>query len=207
MIRIRMKISKYESYLVKTNEGLYIQNKVACEDTMERIRLMFGPFSNEEIAFYMGRLDDGDGNVINPFQKNLIFQLFAKYFGDPYTINSINKVEYIELLIAATRYLKANNMIVLPYIISSKMDRIQNKKSISKTERVRLEASPYFQEIKEKYQSEAIINQIFGTIATILASRFEMIDFENKDVDGHHLEKDRFAEIVCDEVLLYTLLI
>ena len=174
---------------------------------MKRIRLMFGPFSDEEVAFYMGRLDDGSGNVINDFQKKLIFQLFAKYFGDPYTINSINKVDYIELMIAATRFLKANNMIVLPYIISSKMDRIQNKKSISKTERTRLESSPYFQAIKEKYQSEAIIDQIFGIIGTILASRFEMIDFESKEVDGHYLEKDRFADIVCDEVLLYTLLI
>ena len=123
---------KYESFLPKANESLLIQNKVSCEATMKQIRLLFGPITNEEIAFYMQRMDDGEGNVINEFQRTLIFQLFAKYFGDPYTERSINKINYIELVIAATRYLLANNMWVLPYVISSKMDRVQNKKNINK---------------------------------------------------------------------------
>lgn len=198
---------KYESFLQKTNESLYIQNKVTCEDTMNQIRLQFGPFSDEEISFYMAKLDNGNGDVINSFQQNLIFQLFDKYFGDPYTINSINKIEYIELLIAATRYLKANNMFILPYVIGSKMERVQIKKTINKKEMERMIKSPYYDAIKAKYQSESIINQLFGIVGTILASKFKMIDFENPEIDGHYLDKDRYAEIVCDEVLMYGLLV
>lgn len=198
---------KYESFLPKANESLLIQNKVSCEATMKQIRLLFGPITNEEIAFYMQRMDDGEGNVINEFQRTLIFQLFAKYFGDPYTERSINKINYIELVIAATRYLLANNMWVLPYVISSKMDRVQNKKNINKKEQTRIENSPLYPKIVEKYQSTAVIDQIFGIIGTILASRFEMISFTDPNIDGKYLDKDRFQEIVCDEVLMYVLLI
>ena len=152
-------------------------------------------------------MNNGDGDVINDFQRNLIFQLFAKYFGDPYTERSINKINYIELVIAATRYLIANNMYVLPYVISSRMDRVQNKKNINKKEQTRIENSPLYPKVVEKYQSAAIIDQIFGIIGTILASRFEMISFDNPNIDGKYLDKDRYQEIVCDEVLMYVLLI
>lgn len=155
----------------------------------------------------MQRLDNGNGDIINSFQKNLVSQLFAKYFGDPYTINSINKIEYVELIIAATRLLKSYNMIILPYIISSKMSRIQNKKNINKKEQTRLENAAFYQRIKEKYQSEAVINQIFSIIATIIASKFEIIDFENTEIDGRYLDKDGHQEIVCDEVLMFCSLI
>lgn len=174
---------------------------------MKQIRLLFGPFSEEEISFYMRRMDNGDGDIINDFQRNLIFQLFARYFGDPYTERSINKINYIELVIAATRYLKTNNMFVLPYVISSKMDRVQNKKNINKKEQTRIENSPLYPKVVEKYQSTDVIEQIFGIIGTILASRFEMISFDNPEIDGKYLDKDRFQEIVCDEVLMYVLLI
>lgn len=174
---------------------------------MKQIRLLFGPITDEEINFYTRRMAGDDGDVINDFQRNLIFQLFAKYFGDPYTERSINKTNYIELVIAATRYLLANNMFVLPYVISSKMDRVQNKKNINKKEQTRIENSPLYSKVVAKYQSEAVIEQIFGIIGTILASRFEIIAYNNPEMDGKYLDKDRFQEIVCDEVLMYVLLI
>ena len=193
--------------MTKANESLLIQNKVSCEATMKQIRLLFGPITDEEINFYTRRMAGDDGDVINDFQRNLIFQLFAKYFGDPYTERSINKTNYIELVIAATRYLLANNMFVLPYVISSKMDRVQNKKNINKKEQTRIENSPLYSKVVAKYQSEAVIEQIFGIIGTILASRFEIIAYNNPEMDGKYLDKDRFQEIVCDEVLMYVLLI
>ena len=104
--------------MAKTNEGLYLINKTNCEDALHKIELMFGPFSDDEINFYMSRLENDSGNVINDFQKSLIFNLFYKYFGDPVSINNINKIGYVKLVIAASRLLKANNMIIMPYIIS-----------------------------------------------------------------------------------------
>ncbi len=198
---------KYESYLTKSNAGLAIQNKVACESTMEQLDLLYGPFSDEEIMFYMQRLDTGEGRIINKFQQNLIFQLFASFFGDPYTIKDINKIGYIKLLIASSRILKNSNMFILPYVISSRVEKIQNKKTINKKERAQMENSPYYPAVVAKYPSPAIIDQIFSIIATILSSKFEMIDFYDSEIDGQYLDKERHPEIVCDEVLMYCLMI
>ena len=49
---------------------------------MEQIRMNFGPFDEDEILFYKRRLSDGDKCTINGFQRDLLFNLFFKYFGD-----------------------------------------------------------------------------------------------------------------------------
>ena len=168
---------------------------------------MFGPFSQEDIDFYTQRLMDDNGSVINEFQKGLIFNLFYKYFGDTQTINSINRIDYIKLMIAAKRLLIANNMVVLPYIISGKVERLQNKKTINKREQLRLERTQYYDEIHQKYNSEKIELYILSLVGTILASKFQVIDPHDKSVDGSIIDKDKIPDILCEEVLMYVTLI
>lgn len=198
---------KYESYLTKTNEALVLQNRCACRETMKAIELMYGPFSQENINFYTQRLMDENGSVINEFQKGLVFNLFYKYFKDTQTLNSINRIDYIKLIIAAKRLLQANNMVVLPYIISGKVERMQNKKTINKREQLRLTASPYYEEIHNKYKSEKIELYILSLIGTILASKFQIIDPEDDVLDGTTIDKDKIPDIVCEEVLMYVTMI
>ena len=67
---------------------------------MKSIETIYGPFTDEEINYYISRLEEnGTDTIINSFQKNLIFNLFYKYFGDPMSINNINKVDYVKLMI------------------------------------------------------------------------------------------------------------
>lgn len=196
---------KYESYTTKTNEGLFLINKVTCEDTLAKIELMYGPFSNEEIDFYMTRLENENGNVINEFQKTLVFNLFYKFFGDPVAINNINKIGYIKLVIAASRLLKANNLVIMPYIVSSKITKLQHKKSINKKEQLRLENATYFQRIREKYRSEKIEQYILELMATIVASKFQIIDYEDPTLDGQLTEFT--SDMIYDEIAMYVTLI
>ena len=174
---------------------------------MKAIELMFGPFDQKDIDFYTQRLMDTNGSVINEFQKGLIFNLFYKYFGDVQTINSINRTDYIKLLIAAKRLLIANNMVVLPYIISGKVERLQNKKTINKREQLRLEKTPYYEEIHQKYKSEKIELYILSLIGTILASKFQIIDPNDSNLDGSTIDKEKIPDIVCEEVLMYVTMI
>lgn len=196
---------KYESYTTKTNEGLFLVNKVAAEDTMKKIELLYGPFSDEEINHYMDRLDDGTGNIMNDFQNTLVFNLFYKYFGDTVCINNINKIAYVKLVIAAKKLLEANNMIIMPYIISSKIIKLQRKKSINKKELTRLENAAYFQKIREKYNSEKIEAYILEIMATIVASKFQLIDFYDKELDGQIREFS--TDTIYDEVSMYISMI
>ena len=196
---------KYESYATKTDNGLYLANKVSSENTMKRIELLYGPFSQEEIEYYITNLTDSNGNVINQFQKTLVFNLFYKFFGDTEAINNINKLDYIKLVIAASRLLKANNLVVMPYIISSKIVKLSNKKTINKKEQARLEASANFQKIREKYKSEKIEAYILELIATIVASKFKIIDFYDKPIDGAVVELA--PDLIYDEIAMYIQLI
>lgn len=73
---------KFESFLQKADESLLVHNQCACDDAMNQIRMMYGPFDPDEILFYKHRLSDGGKCTVNAFQRDLVFNLFFKYFGD-----------------------------------------------------------------------------------------------------------------------------
>ena len=98
---------KYEAGLIRTNEALYLQNRVNSCETMKIIESRFGPFDEKEIEFYRENLKNENGSFINNFQKQLIFNMFYKYFGDVESVYSIvPSTDYIKLMIAAKRILK-----------------------------------------------------------------------------------------------------
>lgn len=197
---------KYMSFLQKSDSALYLQNEVACKASMELIEMLCGPFDPDEIKFYMKRLSDGGTTIsINPFQKELIFNLFYKYFGSPVTINSINAVDYVKLVIAARRILESSGMVLLPYIISSKVDRLAVRKTINKKELTKLEMSSLYQQIKDMYRNDKIEKQILSIIATIMTSDFEVIDFDDPDLDGTKIQV--IPELVLEEIPMYISLI
>lgn len=201
-----MNTLKYESFLVKQNESLYLQNKANAEQTMKQIEQLFGPFSDDEINYYIERLEENDNDtIINSFQKNLIFNLFYKYFGDPISIKSINKIDYVKLMIAASRELRANNMVILPYIISSRVLKLQQRKSLNKKESIKLESSTLHQVVKDKYKSDKIDKIILSIIATIISSEFEIIDYYDKEADKMIISN--VPESICEEVYMYATLI
>lgn len=196
---------RFEAFLTKSDESLFLQNKVSAESTMNDINLIFGPFNKEELDFYSNALSENGKIVINGFQKDLVFNLFYKYFGDPVSINSINKDDYIKLIISAKRLLEASNMVILPYILSSKITRLVSRKNLNKNEMTNLENSPYYSKITEKYRNPKIEKHILSIIATILSSEFQIIDFYNPDLNGKII--DVIPDIVSEEILMYITLI
>lgn len=193
---------KFESLQTRANEAIYLQNEANAHSTMRSIEYKYGPFDQEEIEYYKEKLKNDDGEIINGFQKNLIFNLFYKNFGVPMSAYSINKEEYIKLLIAAKKMLLASNMIILPYIISSKVERLQIKKSINKKEFGKIESSPYYQQIVDKYKNPKIEKYILSLIATILTSEFRIIDFKDKELDGKKIVN--IPDIISEEIMMYV---
>lgn len=193
---------KFESLQVKQNEALHLQNDANAHSTMRSIEYAYGPFDPEEVEFYKTRLQNEDGEVINGFQKNLIFNLFYKFFGVPSSAYSITKDDYIKLLISAKRMLIANNMVILPYVISSKVERLQLRKSINKKELTRIESSPYYQQIRNKYMNPKIEKYILSLIATILTSDFRIIDYDDDEIDGKKITN--IPDIISEEIMMYV---
>ena len=196
---------KFESQLTKQDEGLYLQNKVNCEETMKAIELLYGPFSKDEINYYIKKLSKDGRFTINPFQQDLVFNLYYKYFGDTISIKAINQVDYIKLIIAAKKILEANNLIIMPYILSSKVKRVITRKNVNKKELLKIQSSQFYKLVQDKYKNPKIENQILSMIAGILSSEFEIIDFYDDELDGRQVETD--VDLLLEEVLIYVLLI
>jgi len=196
---------KYEASILKTSEALAIQNQVNCEETMNTIRSQYGPFDPNEITFQRNRLKNAEGSFINGFQKQLIYNIFYKYFGDVEAIKSIQPAtDYIEMMLAAKKILLENHMIIMPYVISAKVEKLVPRKSINKKEEKELLQSPYYPMLIDKYKSDKIINNILGTLATVISSSFRIIDYHNPAIDGKKI--DTIPSIVMEELQLMTLL-
>lgn len=196
---------KFESFLIKADESLLVQTQVNANDAMEQIKLIYGPFDRDEIQFYKHRLSDGARCTVNSFQRDLVFNLFFKHFGDTNSLNAINLDDYVILIIAAKRILESAGMVLLPYIVSSKVLRLATRKNVNKKELTKLESSPLWEKIKDKYKNEKIEKHILSIIAVILSSEFEIIDFEDPELNGQRINV--IPELVCEELLLYISLI
>lgn len=202
---LNSEFDKFESFLSKADEALLVQNQVASNDAMEQIKLMYGPFDRDEVLFYKHRLSEGNKCQVNSFQRDLVFNLFFKYFGDTNTINAINLDDYIILIIAAKRILEASGMVLLPYIVSSKVVRLASRKNVNKKELTKLESSPLWAKIKDKYRNEKIEKHILSIIAIILSSEFEVVDPYDDELDGQRISI--VPELICEEILMYISLI
>lgn len=191
--------------MTKQDEGLYLQNKVNCEETMKLIELMYGPFSEDEINFYIKKLSKDRRFTINQFQEKLVFNLYYKYFGDTVSIKAINQRDYIKLIIAAKKILESNRLIIMPYIISSKINRLITRKNVNKKELTKIQSSQFYQLVIDKYKNPKIEDQILSMIAGILSSEFEIIDFYDDELDGRKVDTN--IDLLLEEVLMYVLLI
>lgn len=196
---------RFESFITKTDESAYLLNKVNCESVMKLIELNFGPFNQDEINFYAEQLSTNGRFSINGFQKDLIFNLFYKYFGDPISIKAINRDDYIKLMISAKRILESCGMAILPYIVSGKVNRLVTRKNINKKELTKIESSPFYNRIKEKYKNPKVEKQILSIIAILLSSEFNIISYEFDELNGKKIEC--IPELICEEVLIYIGLI
>ena len=172
---------------------------------MNQIEKKWGPFDEKEIKFYKKELRNENGEIINNFQRQLVFNLFYKYFGDTTSINGINEDDYVKLILSSKKMLKNNMMGFLPYVLSGKVVKIVSRKVLNKKELVEMQNSQYYPLVVEKYKNDKIIQQILGTIATIITSSFNIIDGENPELNGKPLYIE--SKIIIEETLLYALLI
>lgn len=196
---------RYEANLTKVDESLYLASKANYQYVIQSIENQWGPFDQDEIKFYMKELKNDNGEIINGFQKQLVFNLFYKYFGDCISINAINIEDYVKLILAGKKMLQQNMMTYLPYILSAKVNKIIARKTLNKREVIEMESSQYYPLVIQKFNNEKIKNQILGTIATIITSNFSMIDYRDPTINGRQIIVD--SRIIIEETLLYILLI
>lgn len=197
---------KFEAYISKIDEAMVLQENVTCDYTMKKIVQLFGPFDDNEIAFYMNELGKNGKPIKNAFQSNLISYLFLKYFKDIKAIKLVNYRDYIILMLAAKKYLISEGQSLLPFILGGRVERLVSRKTINKKILQRMEISESYPKVVAKYNNKKIQEDIiFKIISQILASEFRNIDYHDLSLNGVKIEC--IPEKVCEEVLQYILLI
>jgi hypothetical protein len=196
---------RYEANMIKTSEALYLQSKVNCRLTTQKIETIYGELRDKEVNYFMKQLKNDNDEIVNGFQKQLIFNLFYKYYGDTESIKDNNARSYVKLMLIGKKMLQSYNMRFLPYVLSSKVNKVVARKTLNKKELTELQSFSEYQMVVDKYKNEKIIKQILGTIATIITSDFNIIDYDNQNIDGKRLVIE--PSILMKECLIYALLI
>jgi hypothetical protein len=198
---------KYEAGLNKKDEAQAMQNKVAAEKAVEQIVSIYGPIYDDEIEHYRKRLTKDGSPVINTLQRDLVRYLFAKCFGDPITMDAMhNHTDYIKLVICSKRLLKNSGMVLLPYIISSKVIRTATRKIISRRDTIRISNSDSYEQIKNMYNNPKIEQRINEFMGNIVSSTFEMIDYDTENhcpsaLDG--IIVPMYTDLANEELMLF----
>ena len=97
----------------------------------------------------------------------------------------------------------------MPYILSSKIEKIVERKSINKKELEKLQSSQLYELAMNKYMDndDKTKNEILSIIATILSSEFRIIAPKEPDADGMIIDKTTIGEYLGEEILTYINLI
>lgn len=197
---------KFEAHIAKIDEAMVIQTTVNCEQTMKRITALYGPFSEDEINFYLTELSRGGKPIKNQFQVNLISYLFLKEFKDIQSIKLVTYRDYVILMLAAKKYLISVGQSLLPYIIGGRVEKLVSRKTVNKKILEKIQHSENYPKIIEKYQNRKIYEDIiFKIISQILASDFRNIDYYHSEMNGIRITS--IPEKISEEVLQYVLLI
>lgn len=202
---------RYEARMNKRNEALTMQNKVAAISTVNKIESIYGPFSDKEIEHYRKKLTRDGAPMINNLQKQLVSYLYDKEFGDPITINAIrNQTDYVKLIIAGKRMLLKSGMVILPYVISSKVIRTASRKIVSKRDMTRIENSSLYNQIVNKYRNPKIEQKIWEFIGIVISSQFEIIEWDEENecptqIDG--IKVPIIVDLLTEELLFFIAMI
>ena len=197
---------RYESRLAKRDEALAIQNKTSAEQTVRRIVEKYGPIDDTEILHYKKKLTLDGMPLMNYFQMQLVGYLYYKDFGYPTTFMGIhNATDYIKLIICGKRMLQQAGLVILPYIISSKIIRVATRKSISRKDISKYKKSVLYEQICQKYTSDKVRDKVWELIGTVASSQFEIIDFKDgKATQYDGITLPMIQDIIYEEMMFFV---
>ena len=110
-------------------------------------------------------------------------------------------------MIAANKILLANGMVVLPYLVSSKVIKMPKKKAINKKLIQMIVSDPLWQKIREKYHDdEAILEDILDKIGVAISSEYKIVSMREPEYNGCIINYDS-AILIAKEYMEYVIMV
>ena len=183
----------------KMDESTVILSAINIKKTIKRIKKkMHIDIDKEELEFYRSNLK------ITKFQSRLVFYFYAKYFGGYRDLNSLNRTQYLKLLIMLKKRLQYQGFIYFPQILTANMEGRLNSRTIRNDKFLtKIETSSIYQSIiTDKYSTLIDVDKsdlILNLLSTIINTTFTFVDYDRPDMLGQTIELNQ--DVVSDEFL------
>lgn len=198
-------VDRFEDTLAKQDQSALLLTKYNYRWVMDRLEHKYGPLDPKEVEFYIKELSDENGHFkLKPIQRELIGLHFYKYFDDPNGMIG-NRDDYVKLIIILKNILLANNMVLLPYILTGRVEKAFNKTSLKKSEREKLRTAEQYIQLQNKYKGSKALNNIEALIAVVLTMKVYCIDYHDPNIHGARIPIK--PDIIVEELLRYILMI
>jgi len=180
---------KFDINISKKNEAISIINRLSVSSLIPKLKEKYNvKFSKQEFIYYR------DNIKIHDFQRNVIFNFFAKDIGSFNNIYSASRKDYIKLLIICYKYLKRRNIDLLAKYLIADGEKLQEKRISSRNSKIvdTIETTKIYKDLlNNKYKNiENLINEnkvIIKTIGNLSVSKFiELPDYE----ESKEIKKD-----------------
>ena len=90
-------------------------------------------------------------------------------------------------------------------ILSGKFVKVIKRVNMNKKELLKITSSNTYESVASIYRNEKITNLLVSMLATIVSSKFQIIDFDNKENTGKAFIPQQ--ELLNEEFLIYASLI
>lgn len=194
-------IDKLDQMQMKVDETRSIRSTKALEDVLDKLENLYGPISEDEIAFYTKRLFNMD-----KFHNTILNYNYAKEFGGFTELKSASIRQIMKLIIYAKRELSSKGYTQLQWFISSLLKGklsnrlLQNNKFINKLK----SSSTYRHLVDEKYgvMIEGLEEDpILRIISRILNNNYVFIEYDQPELTGEVIDFNE--DIISDELLQF----
>lgn len=193
-------LDKIEMTMAKFDESNIILADINVKQTLNKLAKQFKiKFDEDELDYYIKNLD------IDTFQKNLVFQLFAKYFNNINDLYSLSKKQYCKLIIIMKVMLYKHGFRAIQHVLTAQVVK-SNTKRIPKKIIMKIEESDRYQLLKEKYNFTFDLvsksdNAFYIYVSIIINSKFFLVDYADRDKTEAELLVHKNIDIILDELL------
>lgn len=193
-------LDKIEMTMAKFDESNIILADLNAKQTLKKLAEKYDvEFDDDEVKYYMDNLE------IDAFQKNLIFQLFGKYFNNINDLYALSKKQYSKLIIIMKKMLKIHGFRIIQHILTGVVIKSSTKR-IPKKIINKVEESDRFQLLKKEYPYTFDLiydseNALMIYVSIIINSKFCLVDYENKGDTSKEILVNKNIDIVLDELL------
>jgi len=183
-------LDKLEMNTTKIDESLIVISKLNIKQTIKRIkREMSVEITKEEVDWYNKYM------TITSVGRDMLFYFYAKHFNGYRDLKSINKRQYIKLMILMKKALEMNGDIWLPQILSADIEGRINARTIHNNKLIeKIESSETYQRmLDDKYVAIKGMNKqnlILNILSTLLNTQFTYCDYEIQDRNGQPIKPD-----------------